>query len=81
MKIFLLVKITRLGKINASTIEFKHSQVRHILSGLDANKASGRDNLKSRILKECAVGLPPFLALLLKMNFVSGYSGNKEMSY
>ena len=47
-----------------------------ILFGLDANKASGPDNLSSRILnmlKECATVLAPSLTLLFEMSLASGH--------
>ena len=66
------VENTRTEDINLSSIEFDHLQIQKILSGLDANKASGRDNLSSRILKECATVLAPSLILLFEMSFASG---------
>ena len=44
-----------------------------MLSGLDANKASGPDKLLSRILKEYATVLAPSLTVLLEMSFASGH--------
>ena len=48
-------------------------EVQKILSGLDANKAYGPDNLSSRILKECVNVLAPSLPLLFKKSFASGH--------
>ena len=48
-------------------------EVQNILSGLDANKAYGPDNLSSRILKECANVLASSLTLLFKKSFASGH--------
>ena len=59
--------------INLSCIEFHYLEVQKILSGLDANKAYGPDNLSSRILKECANVLAPSLTLLFKKSFASGH--------
>ena len=67
------VENTRTENINLSSIEFDHLQIQKILSGLDANKASGPDNLSSRILKECATVLAPSLTLLFEMSFASGH--------
>ena len=46
-------------------------------------KASGTDNLSSRILKECATVLAPSLTLLFEMSFASGHIPvqGKEMWY
>ena len=76
IRIFLLPTSTlktRESKANLSSIEFDHLQIKKILSGLDANKASGPDNLSSRILKECATVLAPSLTLLFEMRFASGH--------
>ena len=67
------VENTRTENINLSSIEFDHLQIQKILSGLDANKVSGPDNLSSRILKECATVLAPSLTLLFLMSFASGH--------
>ena len=67
------VENTKTENINLSPIEFDYLQIQKILSGLDANKASGPDNLSSRILKECATVLAPSLTLLFEMSFVSGH--------
>ena len=60
-------------EINLSSMEFHYLEVQKILSGLDANKAYGPDNLFSRILKEHANVLAPSLTLLLKKSFASGH--------
>ena len=76
IRIFLLPTSTlktREPKANLSSVEFDHLQIKKILSGLDANKASGPDNLSSRILKECATVLAPSLTLLFEMRFASGH--------
>ena len=63
----------RPAEINLSSIEFHYLEVQKILSGLDANKAYGPDNLSSRFLKECANVLAPSLTLLFKRRFASGH--------
>ena len=67
------VENTRTKNINLSSIEFDHLQILKILFGLDDNKASGPDNLSSRILKECATVLAPSLTLHFDMSFASGH--------
>ena len=64
----------RPAEINLSSIEFHYLEVQNILSGLDANKAYGPDNLSSCILKECANVPAPSLTLLLKKSFASGHA-------
>ena len=65
------VEKTRLANINLSSIEFYHLQVQQNVFQLDANKASGSDNLSSCILKECAAVLAS--SLNFKINFASGH--------
>ena len=67
------VENTRTENINLSSIEFYHLQIQKILSGLDANKASGPDNLSSRILRKCATVLAQFLTLFFELSFASGH--------
>ena len=48
------------------------SEVKSILSQLDANKATGVDGISARILKECAEELSYPLVLLFNSSFRSG---------
>ena len=57
-------------------VRLEVAEVRLLLTTMNANKASGPDNLPGTLLKECAAELAPSLTLLFNLSLSSGHIPN-----
>ena len=53
-------------------LEFRTVGIEHLLKSIDPRKANGPDLIPTRVLKECAEEIAPYLRIIYEQSFVTG---------